>query len=305
MQVEGRDVRRRRWRASVGRELPGRVRPGAAGASPSRRRRAARRGAASNAATTRNANARTPDDAGLRGDLQPDVVRLAPAFLLAGRVVVLELPGADPGERPLEEDLQRLAHDQAPRLARARVVLGRVRRCCPSAARTTTGRTGTAGEQATTASDVRGPAGGAGRQSTGHEHDHHPEEAAARLGEDDGQQHRARAAGGQHARTAGACRAAARRRRSRSAAAGGLRDAGRRPAHGRAQREEDREGQERHHVEREVVRVAEDPADGAGHAAVLDQVDAAHVVEDRPPRQVAGRERRPASAKRWRRRDAW
>ena len=49
-------------------------------------------------------------------------------------------------------------------------------------------------------------------------------------------------------------------------------------------------GQEHDHVQREVVRVAENTADGAGQPAAFDQMDPSHVVEQRPCRDEGGAE---------------
>ena len=56
-------------------------------------------------------------------------------------------------------------------------------------------------------------------------------------------------------------------------------------------RDNRRDRHEGHHVHREIVRVAEDPADGAGQTAAFDDVDAARVVEDAARRDVPDAER--------------
>ncbi len=209
---------------------------------------------------------------------------LPPPLYLPGRVVVLELSCADPGERAFHEDLRRFRHHLPPRLARSRRVLAGIR----DAAHASPEGGGQQREHRDHHDHGRGGESRLQAAAVIQQHEDHcceAEEAAARLGEDDRREHRAHRGCPQQANAEG-------RRRPRSlAAAPGSLDARRRGTapHGE-QGEQGGEWQEDDHVQRQVVRVAEDAAHRARHAAAFDEVDPAQVVDHGARRDVRGRE---------------
>ncbi len=185
------------------------------------------------------------------------------ASCAAFRVVVLELSRADARHRMLEKGVERLAQQDPPRLPRSGLVAALV-------------------GDARDAMPVRG----------GHEgqRQHEREDAAKRDRRPAAQQiaaHQTKSVMTTRPRLPlRDCDATTAPIISTAQA-----DAASSPDEGRrAQRQRGGQRQDRDHVQREVVRVLEHPADRALDAPVLDQVDAARVVEDRAEREVAGRE---------------
>ena len=190
------------------------VRPRCARRAPSRRRRdrslqalshagsrvsdapLSRRRSRSRRAMMRNENASRPKMPGFRGDLDQHVVRLAPCACALGRVVVLELAGADAGERVFEERVDPFLHHRSARLARAGVL-----RLSASASTIVAMRVqkalgaGTASRRRTRDDDrscrtprrILRPSSASAAMRR-----HEPEHAPARLREDDRRQHQER-----------------------------------------------------------------------------------------------------------------
>ena len=176
------------------------------------------------------------------------------------RIVVLELPGADPGQRMLEKGLPPFPHQILARLPGPGFVLLELT-MLPSRAQNHPGMNGV---PASIADDGGDPDSGAHLARPDDEHDEHggkPEQSASRLREEN-RRHHQRGYG----------------RRDHAAAGASSRE-----------RKHDRERHECHHVHGKIVGIAHQPRDRPVQALTFDQVVAGDEVEHAAQRDVADR----------------
>ena len=185
-------------------------------------------------------------------DLEPHVVRDPPPLDHHLAVVILELPGADPGYRVLGEDLQPLLEQLDALLARSARVLVGVDDRCPCGPRTT---------PASPASPSAPRRSGRTRRA-----------GCSRMRNTRRPPHRAEAE-----ETAPRLRQTIATAMTRTIAAAIRRRNTRLSWNTMMQRRRQEDDQ----VHREIVGVLHEPADRAAQPIAFDEVDAAHVVEDR------------------------